>query len=37
LKRIDTILKPTMTKWAILWLFSSFTYLISSPFYHPQY
>ncbi len=30
-KRIDTILKPTMTKWAILCLFSSFTYLISSP------
>ncbi len=32
-KKIDTILKPTMTKWAILCLFSSFTYLISSPFF----
>jgi len=31
-KRINTILKPTMTKWAILCLFSSSTYLISSPF-----
>ncbi len=29
---INTILKPTMTKWAILHLFSFSTYLISSPF-----
>ncbi len=36
-KRIDIILKPTMTNWAILCLFSSFIYLISSLYDHPQH